>query len=289
MKNSPDLFFRITALWAISESVLGGILHGLKIPVTGILVGGLAVIYISMLARLVSPKSILRATIMVMIIKGVLAPHSPFGAYFAVGFQGVMGYLLFSLLPSSGMAAILLGVINLVESALQKLIVTTLIFGMDVWVAIEEFLAYVMGQMGYQGEGYLQSLLFVYLGIYIIAGLSFGILAQLIPGKLNAYPQRYPELLLPRSTEKNPSALPQRRRRVKPGKILILGLWGFLLLLFGLQSMLPHLELLPSTRILQLLLRAFLLIVGWLFIVGPLLTAWLKKWLAGKQSNGQMI
>lgn len=285
MKGSSDLFYRITALWAVSESILGGLLHGLKIPITGILVGGLAVIYLSMLARMISPKAILKATILVMIIKGILAPHSPFGAYFAVGFQGLMGYVLFRTLPSSGVAAVLLGLVNLLESALQKLIVTTLIFGMDVWVALEEFIAYVMGQMGHRGEGYLESLLWVYIGIYTLAGLFFGILAHWIPAKLYEYPKRYPELKLPSPNASLTAEIPKRKRRNKPGKILILGLWGFLALLFVIQWLFPHLELLPSTRILQLLLRSFLFIVGWLLVLGPLLTQWLRKWLSDKQSK----
>lgn len=285
MKGSSDLFYRITALWAISESILGGLLHGLKIPITGILVGGLAVIYLSMLARMISPKAIIKATILVMIIKGILAPHSPFGAYFAVGFQGLMGYLLFSSMPSSRFAALLLGLVNLLESALQKLIVTTLIFGMDVWVALEEFIVYVMRQMGHQGQDYLQSLLWMYLGIYTLAGLFFGIMAVWIPAKLDEYPKKYPELKLASLKVPEYSEIPKRKRRNKPGKMLILGLWSFLALLFFLQWLFPHLELLPSTRILELLIRSFLFIVGWLLVLGPLLTRWLKKWLSNKQSK----
>jgi hypothetical protein len=125
----------------------------------------------------------------------------------------------------------------------------------------------------------------LYLAIYTFAGLFFGIVAHIIPGKLSKYPHRYPELKLPPRKEVIPAEIPQGKRRRKPGKMLILGLWSFLALLFILQWLFPNLELLPSTRILQLLLRAFLLIVGWLFVLGPLLTRWLKKWLSGKQSQ----
>jgi len=283
MKGHNEMFFRITALWAVTESVLGGILHGLKVPITGILVGGLAVVYIAMLARLVSPRAIWKATLLVMVIKGVLAPHSPFGAYFAVGFQGGMGYLLFRFMPHFQTAALVLGMINLLESALQKLIVTTLIFGMDVWVAVEEFIAFVMGQMGYSGEGYLKSLLFIYLGIYALAGLFFGFLGGVVPKKLLQFPSKYPELHLVPPADWADVELPKRKKRIKPGKWLIFGLWLFLLLLFLAQSLFPDLELLPKTRIAQLLIRAFLFIIGWLFIIGPWLTQQLKAWLGRKQ------
>ena len=41
---------RLTALWAFTESGLGGIMHALQIPFTGLLVGGMAVIMISLIA-----------------------------------------------------------------------------------------------------------------------------------------------------------------------------------------------------------------------------------------------
>ena len=43
---------RLTALWAFSESGLGGIMHALKIPFTGLVVGGMSVIMISFIAQL---------------------------------------------------------------------------------------------------------------------------------------------------------------------------------------------------------------------------------------------
>lgn len=41
---------RLTALWAFSESGLGGVVHALKIPFTGIMLGGFAVIIITLIA-----------------------------------------------------------------------------------------------------------------------------------------------------------------------------------------------------------------------------------------------
>ncbi len=41
---------RLTALWAFSESGLGGILHALQMPFTGLLVGGMAILLISLIA-----------------------------------------------------------------------------------------------------------------------------------------------------------------------------------------------------------------------------------------------
>ncbi|MCK5088079.1 MAG: hypothetical protein KAQ90_11190, partial [Melioribacteraceae bacterium] len=77
--SNPKFFInrvnRLTALWAFSEAALGGILHALKIPLTGLFVGGAAVIFISLIAYYSEKKhAILRATLLVVIVKFVVAP-----------------------------------------------------------------------------------------------------------------------------------------------------------------------------------------------------------------------
>ena len=60
------IFYRLIALWALSEAMLGGIIHGLRIPVSGLIVGSCAVICICLIAWYVPKKgSILKATIIV--------------------------------------------------------------------------------------------------------------------------------------------------------------------------------------------------------------------------------
>ncbi len=285
---NKEHFFRITALWALSESMLGGILHGLKIPITGILVGGLAVVYICLLAYYTSSrKDILTATILVMLIKGLLAPHSPFGAYFAVFFQGAMGWLIFSIIPSFRLGAMLLGLINLLESALQKLIVTTIIFGQDVWVALDEFLTYVMGQFGGSNQQYIYTLLAIYLGIYGLVGLFFGWLGGSIPNRIANYRIKYPDLVFDASYIATDENIPSQRksRRKKIGKKLIVWIWVILLILLIIPLFNPALELLPQQRIIQLLIRSFLVIAGWLLVIGPMLMRQFKNWMAKKQSD----
>jgi len=284
---NKEHFFRITALWALSESMLGGILHGLKIPITGILVGGLAVVYICLLAYYsTSRKDILTATILVMLIKGLLAPHSPFGAYFAVLFQGTMGWLIFSTIPSFRIGAIVLGLINLLESALQKLIVTTIIFGQDIWMALDEFIAYVLGQFGVSNQQYIWTILAIYLGVYSIAGLFFGWLGGTVPSKITKYRIKYPSLIFDKVyLETDEIINPKKKSRSKKiGKKLIVWIWVILLILLIMPLFNAELELLPQQRVIQLLIRSFLVIAGWLFVIGPMVMRLFKNWLAKKQS-----
>ncbi len=129
---------RITALWALSEAALGGLLHAIKIPFTGLFIGGSAVIFITLIAFFNSERgTILKATLIVMMVKAIVSPHSPINAYLAVAFQGIIGEMLFLLIPSKNIAALLLGFLSLLESALQKLLVITIVFGQNVWEAID--------------------------------------------------------------------------------------------------------------------------------------------------------
>jgi hypothetical protein len=122
MANTTGAVFRITALWAFSECALGGVMHALKIPFTGIIVGGFSVLSIGMLAHVSgrSAAAILRATLLVVLVKAVVSPHSPPTAYLAVGFQGLAGALILSRVRPFALAAYLFGFLAILESALQK-------------------------------------------------------------------------------------------------------------------------------------------------------------------------
>src|SRR4030095_12568096 len=110
------------ALWVLCEAMLGGIIHGFKIPISGLVVGSCAVICICLIAYYVPVKgSIIKATIIVAIFKMMLSPQAPLPAYIAVFFQGLMGELLFWKKRYYRLCCLLLGVIALLESGLQRI------------------------------------------------------------------------------------------------------------------------------------------------------------------------
>src|SRR5689334_22361641 len=90
------VYYRLVALWVLNEAVFGGIIHGLKIPVSGLVVGSCAVICICLIAWYVPKKgAIIKAMVIVAIFKMMLSPQAPPPAYVALFFQGAMGELLF--------------------------------------------------------------------------------------------------------------------------------------------------------------------------------------------------
>ena len=176
MVLDKQLYYRLVALWIFCEAVLGGIIHGLKLPVSGLIVGSCSVICICLIACYVPLRNaILKATIIVAIFKLMLSPHSPPTAYIAVFFQGLIGQLLFSTNGFYKTSCILLGVIALAESALQRILVMTIVFGNDLWKAINDTINRLTGQPG--ATNY--SLLFGvgYLLLHIIAGFVVGLIA----------------------------------------------------------------------------------------------------------------
>ena len=85
---------RLTALWAFAESGLGGVLHAFQIPFTGLVIGGFAVIIITLIAKFSDHhyQQILKSFLIVLIVKAMVSPHTPVPAYLAISFQAIMGF-----------------------------------------------------------------------------------------------------------------------------------------------------------------------------------------------------
>ncbi|RMG74968.1 MAG: hypothetical protein D6722_01740 [Bacteroidetes bacterium] len=264
--QSPALD-RLTALWALSEAGLGGVLHALRTPFTGLLVGGMAILLISLIAQ-ASPRpgrAILRALVVVLIIKALVSPHSPPTAYLAVGFQGLLGATLFGGLGPR-LAALLLGPLALLESALQKLLVLTLLFGQPLWTAVDAFMQSVGDTLPFlAGHPWLgsQGLIALYVGGYALAGLLIGWLAGQLPARIRAEQAQLPAVTLP------PPAPPARRKRRGQRVLILLLTLGFLLL-FQPEGGPP---------LLWLLLRVILVLALWYLLVAPALLWLLRRYL----------
>lgn len=179
---------RLTALWALSEAALGGALHALRLPLTGLLVGGSAVLLVTMIAWVARrqgrslARAMLRATAVVLAVKAAASPHSPPGAYVAVAFQGAAGALLFAALPGVRAPALALGAVVLVESAMQKLFALVFFFGVPLVEATDTLGAQLFAALGVEGGGSLSLWLAIsYAGAHLTAGLLVGYFAGRLP------------------------------------------------------------------------------------------------------------
>lgn len=179
IKNRIDTR-KITAVWAFSETALGGILHALQIPLTGLFIGSAAVLFISLLAQYGKSKpEILKATMIVIIVKAVVTPYVPLNSYLAVTIQGILGFIFFSLIPSKRVAAVLFGASALFFAALQRLIMMTILFGATIWNSLDTFVKFILDQIPILNVQISFSasffLIAVYTVIHIVAGMYVGL------------------------------------------------------------------------------------------------------------------
>jgi hypothetical protein len=168
---------RLTALWALNECGLGGVMHAFNSPFTGLLVGGLAMVCITFICAFAKNKwrTVMTSLIIVLIIKALVSPQSPPTAYIAVAFQGVAGALIFRLISNVLIGSLLLFTIGLLESAFQRVLTMTIIYGNPLWEAIN-----IWGKKIAESWGVMipvsssQLLIAIYVSIYFLFGLLMG-------------------------------------------------------------------------------------------------------------------
>jgi len=273
-RQNDSVFLRLVALWVLAESFLGGLLHGLKLPVTGLLVGGSAMLCIILIAwHFPKRGSVLKAMMLVMMMKFSLSPHSPFPAYLAVLFQGITGEFLLRGRRFFLLKCLLFGFLGMMESAVQRLLVLVFISGTEIWEALDLWVSKVSAGLG--PARFSQWLALAYLLVHALAGLAFGRLGY----RLISAPQDN----LPRLRAEGALPLPQREARRKRG------LAGPVIAVLAFICW-----LLPETGVLQwpgkqyffipLILRMVWLYGLLVYLLVPVLDSIFRKFLAGKSA-----
>lgn len=285
--NNNRLFVRLVSLWILSEAFLGGIIHGLKLPASGLLVGGAATICICLIAwHFPNRGTILKATMAVAIFKMMLSPHSPPAAYLAVFFQGVLGELLLRNRRFFSELCLIFGALTMAESALQRILILTLIYGTEFWEAVDKFVLKLTG--GNLEHPFSLTLALGYVALHVLAGVFIGRVAwRLI---LRAVKPQNPAWLI-----EIPPALSfptNFERASKPGIRLKAGLfaaWLFLIVLYIQATIQPETAWLPSHKAIHIVARSVLILLCWYLIFSPLLTRWLHAWLKKRQKASSLL
>ena len=269
-------WLRLVALWVLAESFLGGLLHGLKLPVTGLLVGGSAMICIQLIAwHFPNRGSVLKAMMLVMLMKFSLSPHSPFPAYLAVLFQGISGEFLLRGRRFFLLKCLVFGFLGMMESALQRLLVLVFLSGTEIWEALDVWISKVSSGLG--PEKFSHWLAMAYLLVHALAGLVLGILGHKLA---SAKPSDFPHFQLDGAAIE----LPKKPRRKNAGfaghLISLLALAAWLLLESGIFQ-LPG----KAFFFVPLLLRMVWLYGILVYLLVPLLDGFFRKFLAAKAQH----
>lgn len=283
-----DIVTRLTALWAFSEATFGGILHALKIPFTGLFVGGAAVIFISLIAYNSNKSTaILKSTLLVVLIKFIISPYTPINAYFSVFVEAFLGIFLFGIIKHHALASLLLGIGSLIFSAFQKLLVITILFGKTIWESIDIFSNYVINIFIALNEvsiSFSYFLIAIYLVLHISGGIIAGITAGRIPNWINHFSGEIDYDKIIPADEKNSKKEKRKRKpwfQKRSGIFLIfIALFLVIISYFGneFESNLP-------LNILIMFVRSILITTLWFLIVSPIAMKLLQKYLNNKKSS----
>lgn len=279
--------FRLTVLWAFSESGLGGIMHALKIPFTGFFVGGFAIIIIGLIAffseenknRKAVTKSILQATFLVCLAKAAISPQSPIGAYIAVAFQGLLGSVLFRLLPFK-LAAPLFGTVALLESAFQKLLMLTILFGKSIWHAFDIFMDGLLKDLAIDsGYSYTFWLILVYALVYALWGFILGFWIGKLPSEIQL---KKIHVLKDYTTFYKKSIIKVNNDHRNPKKLIFIFLTLFILLIIAFFFN-------QTNEVLFVLARTILVLFCLMFVLQPLLSWFLRRYILMRSKHKPLV
>jgi len=282
--------WKITALWAFSEAALGGILHAFKVPMRGIFIGGSAAILIPLIAYFSDRKGIvLKSTLLVILIKGIVSPHTPLTAYFAVFLQGFLGEVLFFRKRFFKISALLMGILALLFSSIQKIFILTLVFGNTLWDSIDQFASFVVNKFIVQENvvdfrfSYL--LVGLYLGLHVFVGILVGLFAGKLPFWIGDVIQDDKLEITSFNDTKSELAKKNKGKHKRwwqrpSGIIIIL----FVVIMVAFSYLYPEFGANKAAEILVMILRAMLIMIIWYSLLGPLALKYLRKFLKKKEN-----
>lgn len=286
--SKQSIWFQLTALWAFVEVTLGGLLHAVRLPLTGLVVGGSAVAILCVMAlNSKNPwKDIFRATGVVLVVKAGASPHSPIPAYLAVSFQGFAAALVFSIIKNFKFASLLFAVLAMIESALQKLLTLVVMYGESLQDAINLFMGAIAKEVGLQNSVWLSNisgtalLVYLYVAIYFVWGVVLGWRMGGFPNRVTTLKrviqQKRKEYTEPNSMYQNPMS---STRYV---------FWVFyFLVLIGMIMMLSFIED-SKHNITYVLIRSLAATLLLFLVINPLFRIFVKRG-AKKSKNIQLV
>lgn len=268
---------RLTALWALNECGLGGILHAMKSPFTGLVLGSIAMMCIAMICTISGNKwkALLSALFTVLIIKAMVSPHSSPTAYFAVTFQALSGALIYRYIPNLLFASMLFVTLGHIESAFQRLLTLTILYGNTLWKAIDQWGEWVSDKWKFvlplQSS---QMVILTYLAIHFVAGLFVGwVIYRIIKRTHTLWGQARYRLQLGAGDIRSFRIRPVKRRRfLKP--LIFAGIFLLIIATYLLKTRDSGI-----TDIVFTVIRVIGIVVLWFGVVAPLAMRIIKRYL----------
>ena len=274
---------RLTALWALTESGLGGIMHAFKSPFTGLILGSIAMVLITLICHHTEKPwaTILKSLSIVLIVKMMVSPHALISAYFAVSFQAIVGAFLYQLIGINLLSILLLTCLGMVESALQKIVSLTVLYGSSIWDAVNELGNWISRKLSYLLPFETTEMLIgTYVTLYFVWGIFLGFFTYRLV-KLISNQKDLSKFMISIQDEKI-----DVKKKSKRSKLLRIIFMIILLACFIVSILLvSENQFFGWKQAAYVFLRTIGILVIWYFLLAPVLLKWLKKKLANKQSE----
>lgn len=281
VKNNKLVVERLTALWALNECGLGGFMHAFGSPFTGILVGGISILLISLIAthtKTIVP-TLIKALSIVLLVKLSVSPHSPITAYIAVSFQAFLGILLYRLFSVNQLTVVLLGIVTFLESALQKLLTLTIIYGQSLWDAVNIYTVWVSDKLAFLNLTLSsKTLILIFITFYACAGIIIGFLIIRIMKLIRKVDVSKVHHNLEIINATSIGGKPTKRSN----KLLLFWITSLVIIIVPLFFF--NTEFGGLKKGLYLIARSFLILFLWYTILGPILLKGLNKLLSKRHS-----
>ncbi|MBX7240999.1 MAG: hypothetical protein K1X92_04560, partial [Bacteroidia bacterium] len=193
------------------------------------------------------------------------------------GFQGLCAALLFSISINSRILFMVFGAITMMESAVQKLLVLTLIFGQTWWKALNAWTESVTQLFGVstqsEGSTYIVG---IYLGLFIIWGLILGNWMFYLPHQIREREQKYAHIIPEPSIE----------APLKTGKKTTIT--AFILFIFLASGLWLSTEK-GALSAFMLLVRTVVVVILWIYLILPVWQKFIQRWLIQQKEKHQEI
>jgi len=224
-------------------------------------------------------KAIFKALLIVLIIKMAVSPYSPFGAYVAVSFQALFGALLFTKFSWKGATLMVLGMVTFLESALQKILILTIVYGTELWDAINIYGAYVQRKMDFVSETSTASVLVTtYLLVYGICGILAGLFIRSMI-KIISNKEQVDFYLEPDNIEM------EKNTPKASFKFKVIWVWLITVTIIVLAFSFFGGDLFGWKKGVYIILRSLLILLLWYLVIGPFLLKIVQTYLSKKKSQ----
>ncbi len=275
---NDQAIIRLSALWALVEITLGGVLHAIRMPLTGLFVGSMALACVYLIARsTTSYRVVLQAMVSVMAIKMMATPHaSPF-SYVAMAIQTLCCIPLIGHKGNSRKWVTSMFLIASLYSPIQKIVILYITFGhQGLMIVLEEFRKWLTP--GLSTTELILIPLVLWTGIHLVAGFF---LAKWLhtwitqgAGKQELHDE------WSRYDLTNTHAPYSQRRSTSRQVLLTIVVVSLLLLIYLYESVLP--------TWIHVLWRPLLIILSWQLIIRPIIAIISQILSSGVKNEGDV-